>query len=68
VIDKNWVDTKKAAEISGYRRAYIRQLANEGRIEAEKIADVWVINRESLLHYQENVRPGRPRKEEAADA
>jgi len=68
VIDKNWVDTKKAAEISGYRRAYIRQLAAEGRIEAEKIADVWVINRESLLQYQENVRPGRPRKEEAADA
>ena len=60
-----WIDTDTAARLSGYRRAYIRQLAIAKRIEARKIGRDWLVNQESLEAYQAQVKkPGRPRKDE----
>ena len=59
-----WIDTGTAARLSGYRRAYIRQLAKTGRIDARKIGRDWLVNQESLEDYKAQVKPGRPRKDE----
>ncbi|MEA3376953.1 MAG: hypothetical protein U9R72_12235, partial [Chloroflexota bacterium] len=57
----------EAAEETDYSQAYCRQLAGAGRVEAMKVADVWLINRDDLLEYQRNVRPGRPKGVEESD-
>ncbi len=63
-IPEGWITTAEAEEISEYTRAHLRYLASSGRIEAMKVGDrLWLINKRSLLKYQANVRPGRPRKE-----
>ena len=58
---EGWITTEEAAQETDYTRAYCRELAATGRVEAMKIADLWLINREDLLQYQRNVRPGRPK-------
>ena len=64
---EGWITTEEAAQETDYSRAYCRQLAAAGRVEAMKVADLWLINREDLLHYQRNVRPGRPKGSDGND-
>jgi len=47
-----WVTTTRAAEITGYSIAYMRQLASRGRIEARKVGRDWLIERASLLAFK----------------
>lgn len=61
VVAQGWITTAEAAEETEYTQAYCRQLAAAGRVSATKVADLWLINREDLLEYQRNVRPGRPK-------
>ncbi len=61
VVAEGWITTAEAAEETEYTQAYCRQLAAAGRVGAMKVADLWLINREDLLEYQRNVRPGRPK-------
>jgi hypothetical protein len=51
-ITRGWITTDKAEIATGYDRAYLRWLANRGRIEARKIGRDWLINQESLLAYK----------------
>ena len=44
-----WITTDKAQALSGYNRAYVRWLANHGKVEAFKVGRDWLINQESLL-------------------
>jgi hypothetical protein len=37
---------------TGYASAYVRRLADQGRVEARKVGRDWPINRESLLAYK----------------
>jgi excisionase family DNA binding protein len=67
LVADGWIDTRTAARLSGYRRAYIRQLAIAGRIEARKIGRDWLVNQESLEAYKAKVKPGRPRQDEGGD-
>ena len=62
LLPQGWIDTATAGKLSGYRAAYIRQLASSGRIDAQKVGRDWRINEESLMAYRERVRAGRPRK------
>jgi excisionase family DNA binding protein len=67
VVSKNaiapgWITTQEAAELADYTPTRIRQLAKNGRVEARKVARIWLINKESLLQYKAQVRPGRPRQ------
>lgn len=64
IIPEGWITTEEAAELAEYTAYYIRKLAQEGKIEAEKVGRDWLVNRESLLEYKANVRPGRPRETE----
>lgn len=51
MIDKDWITTDVAAEISGYHVNYLRRLIRQGRIRSEKVSIVWLISRQSLLDY-----------------
>lgn len=64
LLPEGWIDTGTAEQLSGYRAGYIRQLAAEGRIDAQKVGRDWRINKESLMayRYRDGIRAGRPRK------
>ena len=67
VVAEGWITTAQAAEETDYTQAYCRQLAAAGRVQAMKIAALWLINREDLLQYQRTVRPGRPKGSDGND-
>jgi excisionase family DNA binding protein len=46
-----WLTTKEAAELSGYKPVSVRWMVREGKIEGQKMGRDWVVNRESLLNY-----------------
>jgi excisionase family DNA binding protein len=47
-----WITTTEAQALTSYSRAYLRWLANQGRVEARKAGRDWLIHRESLLEYK----------------
>ncbi|MBN1811794.1 MAG: helix-turn-helix domain-containing protein [Anaerolineae bacterium] len=51
-IAEGWINTDQAQTFTGYASAYLRRLANQGRIEACKVGRDWLINQESLLAYK----------------
>jgi excisionase family DNA binding protein len=51
-IVEGWINTEQAETLTGYAQAYLRRLANQGRIEARKVGRDWLINQESLLTYR----------------
>jgi len=51
-ITEGWVDTRTAAELTGYTAAYMRQLALGDKIVARKVGRDWLIERASLLAYK----------------
>jgi len=51
-----WTTTEAAAEITGYSAAYLRRLADQGRIKARKVGRDWQIQRESLLTHCEHMQ------------
>ena len=62
-VFRNWVTTAKGAKLTGYSREYVRVLARDGKIQAAKVGRDWLVNKESLLEYQANVKPGRPKEQ-----
>jgi hypothetical protein len=52
VIIEGWISTSEGAVLTDYSEAYIRWLANQGRVEARKIGRDWLVNRESLLAHK----------------
>ncbi len=51
-IVEGWITTDVAQALTGYSRAYMRMLANQGQIEAHKVGRDWLVNEESLLAYK----------------
>lgn len=49
---RGWIDTKEAAEVTGYSAVYVRLLARNGRVEARKVGRDWLIERTSLLAFK----------------
>ena len=47
----NLLNVNEAAKLSGYHPEHIRRLIREGKIEAEKFATVWQVDRYSLFLY-----------------
>ena len=61
-IADGWITTEQAEACIGYASAYLRRLANQGRVEARKIGRDWLINQESLLAYKREMNAlGRQR-------
>jgi len=54
-IAEGWVNTREAAQLTGYTVAYMRQLAIKGRIEARRVGRDWLIERASLLEYRDRM-------------
>jgi excisionase family DNA binding protein len=51
-----WITTKEAAELTGYRSAHIRYLAKEGHIIGRKFGRDWMIDRGGLQAYAEKMK------------
>ena len=45
VLD-GWIPTSEAAEMTGYSAAYLRGLAGQGRVQAQKVGCDWFFERE----------------------
>jgi len=68
VVTEGYITTAEGVELTGYHVEYLRYLARTGAIKAQKVTPrAWLINRQSLLDYQETVKMGRPRQEVAGD-
>jgi excisionase family DNA binding protein len=48
----DWITTDEAAALAGYVVEYVRCLAREGRIHAEKRGRDWWVDRDDLLRYK----------------
>jgi excisionase family DNA binding protein len=48
----DWITTNEATSIVGYVVEYVRCLAREGRIHAEKRGRDWWVDRADLLRYK----------------
>jgi excisionase family DNA binding protein len=49
---EGWITTKEAANMTGYTTVYVRRLAREGRVDAQKAGRDWLLKRQSLLEYK----------------
>ena len=60
VDDKEYISSKRAAEISGYTQDYIGQLARGGQIDAQRIGGLWFVSMDSLLSYKSKAADFKP--------
>jgi hypothetical protein len=50
--DKKYLSSKRAAQITGYAKDYVGQLAREGRVEARLVGRNWYILESSILEHR----------------
>ena len=62
--DKQWITVAEAAEKSGYSIRAIQKLLQAGLIEGWKPGRDWFTTLEAVVSYKENVKRGRPKKNE----
>ncbi len=61
VIDgEQFVSSKRASEISGYKQDYIGQLSRAGQILARRVGGLWYISSDSLKEYMGRAREYKP--------
>jgi len=46
---KNYISSKRAAELMGYTQDYIGQLARGGKISAERVSGIWYVNEDEFI-------------------
>lgn len=56
-----FISAKEAAELLGVSKQRIIHLINEGRINAERVGNAWVLLKSEVERFEPN-RPGRPSK------
>ena len=52
---EGWITINEAKDLVGYTPTYLRRLAADARITAHKVGRDWLLNRASLLNYQEQM-------------
>lgn len=57
---KTFISVKRAAEITGYTRDYLGQLARGGKIESQRVGRSWYVNIESLSKHQDTAASYEP--------
>jgi excisionase family DNA binding protein len=69
-MDSVFISVNEAAEIKGVTRQRILQYINDGRLPAQKFADVYMIRRQDLdaVELKPAGRPPKPRDEKALKA
>lgn len=50
-LSSDWISTSQAAELTKFSQEYIRKMAREGTIVAQKVGHTTLISKESLLKY-----------------
>ena len=51
-----WIVTEEAQELTGYTPDYLRRLAREEKVQAEKVGgNFWVFSKDSLLAWKEEM-------------
>ena len=55
-IAEGWITTDAAEALTGYSAAYLRRLASQGRVTAQKVGRDWLLHRESLLTYHKQMQ------------
>ena len=51
-----WIVTEEAQELTGYTPDYLRRLAREEKVEAEKVGgNFWLFSKDSLLAWKEEM-------------
>lgn len=55
VIPEDWITTDEAAALTGYTVHYLRKLARDERVDAIKIKRDWLLSREALLAWREEM-------------
>lgn len=56
-IAEGWITTDAAEALTGYSAAYLRRLASQGRITAQKVGRDWLLHRKTLLAYHVFLSP-----------
>ncbi len=54
-VTDDWVTVKQAKELVGYTLTYLRRLAANGQVTAQRIGNIWLLQRTSLLAYKEQM-------------
>lgn len=62
--DKAWITVAEAAEKSGYSVRTIQRLIQDGKVDGWKPGRDWFTTLESVMKYKQEVKMGRPRKDE----
>jgi excisionase family DNA binding protein len=57
-----FISTKEAARIIGVSQRRVQQFVTQGRLQAHKVAGVWLVNQDDLDKVK-NRKNGRPKKE-----
>jgi len=53
---EGWIGTAEARQLTGYTPDYLRRLAREEKVKAEKVGgSFWLFNRESILAWKEEM-------------
>ncbi len=55
-IVEGWISTQEAAEVTECSVTYMRRLASQGRITAQKVGRDWLIQRASVLAFCERMQ------------
>jgi excisionase family DNA binding protein len=65
--ETEWITVAEAAEKSGYSIRTIQRLLQDGKIDGWKPGRDWFTTLASVMRYKQEVRMGRPRKDELED-
>lgn len=52
MADDDWISIREGAELTGYTRDYVRDLAARGNLKAKKVVTVWLVSRKALLEHK----------------
>ena len=50
-MPENWITIQAACQMSGYNAEYLRRLIRNGKIKAQKVSIVWIVDKASLMEY-----------------
>ena len=48
---ENWITIQDACQMTGYNAEYLRRLIRNGKVKAQKVSIVWVVDQVSLQEY-----------------
>lgn len=57
---EQFVSSKRASELSGYKQDYIGQLSRGGQINARRVGGLWYVSSDSLTKYLERAEAYKP--------